>query len=37
MDQVVIPLSANLQGTGTVNVVLTVDGQAANAISLTFQ
>jgi uncharacterized protein (TIGR03437 family) len=37
MDQVVIPLSANLQGTGTVNVVLTVDGQEANAISLTFQ
>lgn len=37
LDQVVIPLSANLQGTGTVNLVLTVDGQASNAISLTFQ
>jgi uncharacterized protein (TIGR03437 family) len=37
LDQVVVPLPPSLQGVGTVRVVVTADGYASNAVSLTFQ
>jgi uncharacterized protein (TIGR03437 family) len=37
LDQVVVPLPASLQGAGAVNAVVTADGYASNAVSLTFQ
>lgn len=37
LDQVNVPLSVNLQGAGVANVVLTVDGQTANTVTVTIQ
>ena len=37
LDQVNVDLPKSLRGAGTVNVVLTVDGQAANTVTLTFK
>lgn len=37
LDQVVVPLPASLQSAGTVKVLVTANGYASNAISLTFQ
>ena len=37
LDQVNIQVPSSLAGTGTVNVVVTVDGQASNTVTLTFK
>jgi uncharacterized protein (TIGR03437 family) len=37
LDQVNLLLPANLQGAGTVNITVTVDGQSSNVVSMTFQ
>ena len=37
LDQVNVPLPKSLRGAGNVTVLLTVDGQTANAVSLTFK
>ena len=37
LDQVNVALPAGFNGHGTVNVVIIVDGQAANTVTLTFQ
>ena len=37
LDQVNLLLPANLQGSGTVNVAVTVDGQSSNTVTVTFQ
>lgn len=37
LDQVDVALPASLQGAGQVNISLTVDGQASNVVTLTFQ
>jgi uncharacterized protein (TIGR03437 family) len=37
LDQVNVALPASLAGAGTVNVVVTADGHASNAVTLTFQ
>jgi uncharacterized protein (TIGR03437 family) len=37
LDQVNVPLTLNLRGAGVANVVLTVDGQTANTVTITVQ
>jgi uncharacterized protein (TIGR03437 family) len=37
LDQLVVPLSASLAGAGAVNVVVTADTQASNAVTIAFQ
>ena len=37
LDQIVVPLSSVLAGAGTVNVVVTADGQSSNSVSIAFQ